>query len=141
MRPREHQAVVGPRRVGHQDLVARLNQRGYGGRDAAHTSDGAVDVGDACLDPIDTIELGRDPLAQAQQTRGGRVLDLAFAREVDCSLDNMARGGEIRFADLEPDAARRDQRQVDDLSDARVGRLGGAGSDRGEGNRGRRLVS
>jgi len=47
-----------------------------------------------------------------------------MARELDGGLDNMSGSGEVWFADLEPDAPRGDEREVDDLADPGMGRLG-----------------
>ncbi len=138
MRPGEHEPVVGPGRVGEQHLVARLDERCDRARDSADAAHGAVDVVDAGLDAVDPVQLRDEPLAQAEQPGGGRVLDLAFSRKLDRRFHNVRRCGKVRLTDLQPDAARRDESKVDDLADPRMGCLSRARRYRrkGEGFRG-----
>src|SRR5581483_3583232 len=95
--------------------------------DPADATDGAVDVLDARLDAVHARELRDQPLAQAQDARRRGVADRRRPRKLDRRLDDVLRGSERRLADLEPDATRRDEGEIDDLADARMGRLRGPG--------------
>jgi len=73
---------------------------------------------------VDAIELRDEPLAQAQDAGRRGVPDRRRARELDGGVDDVLRRAERRLADLQADASRSDQREIDDLADARVRGLG-----------------
>ena len=129
MRPRQHQPVVRPCGIRDQDLVAGLDEGCDGRGDPSDTTDRAVDVRHTGLDPVHAVELGGDSLAEAEQAGRRRVLDLAVPRELDRGLHNVLWCREIGFTNLEPDAARGDERKIDDLADSRMRCFGWAGRD------------
>ena len=80
-----------------------------GVRDAHERERSGLVRDDAHLDVVDPFQLGGESLAQAQQPGRRRVLDRAFACELDRRLHNVGWCREVWFSDLEPDAARRYQ--------------------------------